>query len=198
MNFDIQTWLRHVWMSLIEPVDKAMEVLANRWDVATLWTAMALVAVLNVLLLAAMQLISPIPSALEGQGIALTPFSLTAMIAVFLVFFVFAIQYVGGLLGGQGSLPDTLALMVWFQAVSLTLELGQLVLALFSDYLAAIFGMISLGGLLWCILNFIKVLHGFESFAKSIGVFAMAMIGTGLTAGMLLVLLGIVAPEVPR
>lgn len=194
MTIDFQSWMRAVWMSLIEPADMARKVSALRLDPRSMWMALALMVVLNVLLLALVQALSPAPENLSGQVIQLSPFGYTALIGVFVVLFVFAIFYVGQMLEGKGTLPATLTLMVWFQVVSLTLEAGQVVLVLFSPYVAALYGMISLGALLWCIINFVDVLHGFDSRGKAAVTLVLALIGTALAAGLLLAMLGVGAP----
>ncbi len=194
MTLDFQSWIRAVWMSLIEPADMARKVQDMRFDMRSLWMALALVVVLNVLLLALVQALSPVPDAMSTQIIQLSPFGYTAIIGVFLVMFVFALFHAGRMLDGQGTLPATLTMVVWFQAISLTLEAGQVILVLFSPYVAALYGMISLGALIWCIVNFIDVLHGFESRGKALVTILMALIGTALGAGLLLALLGVGPP----
>ena len=194
MTFDFQTMLRAVGRSLSEPAEIAGEIVAMKWDRGTLWTALALVTVLNVLLLALLQMISPVPDALEQQGIILSPFTYTLLVGAFLVLFVITIQGFGRMLGGQGSFDATLTLMVWFQVISLSLETVQFVLVLVSPLLGGLFGMVSLGILLWCIMNFIDVLHGFQNKGKALAVLVMALIGTAMGAGVILAIAGVQVP----
>ncbi|WP_296424963.1 YIP1 family protein [Yoonia sp.] len=191
MTLNFESFMRAIWQSIIDPAEMARRIKEMRFDMGSLWAALALTAVLNVLLLAGLQMVSPVPMTFQDQMITLTPFTYTVMISSFLFLFVFATQKVGQLMGGQGSLAQTVAIVVWFQAVSLTLEIGQLALMLFSPLASALFGMVSLGALLWCMVNFITVLHEFESRAKSIGTLVVALLGTAFGAGMLLALLGV-------
>ena len=156
-----------------------------------LWTALALVAVLNVILVVLLQLISPAPVAFQEQAIALSPFGFVAIIGVFLGLFVFGVFYSGQIMGGEGTLHGTLAIIVWFQSISLTLEVIQLVLVIISPAIASIFGLLSLGALIWCFVNFVNVLHGFNNLGKSLVAIVMALIGTALLAGILLAILGV-------
>ena len=50
MTISLRSWMRVVWTSVTQPADMASDVLAMRFPRDALWTALALVAVLNVLL----------------------------------------------------------------------------------------------------------------------------------------------------
>lgn len=169
----------------------ARKILGMQFPKDVLWTALALIVVLNVVLLAALQLFSPAPIAFEGQVFSLSPFASAAIIGVFLVLLVFGTYFAGRILGGQGTFVATLTIIVWFQSISLTLEAIQLGLVLISPPIASIFGMLSLGALIWCFVNFVNILHGFENLGKAILAILFALIGTGLAAGMVLAILGL-------
>ena len=191
MTFSFQNWLQAVWFSITEPAQAAQNVLRLNLPVQVLWTALALAAVLNVILLAVLQLFSPAPEALEAGAFVLTPFSYAGVVGAFLVLFVFGTQSMGRFLGGIGSQPATLAIIVWFQAVSLTLEVGQLVLLLVSPVIGSLYGLVSLGLLAWVFVNFVNVLHGFDNLAKSMLTVVLSLIVTALGAGLVLAMFGI-------
>lgn len=190
MTVDFQTWMRAVWTSIMEPSESARKVIAMNVPREALWTGLALVAVLNVILVVLLQMISPAPVAFQDQAFALTPFGFVAIIGVFLVLFVFGIFYAGKIMGGQGSLQAALAIIVWFQSISLTLEAVQVVLVLISPAIGSIFGLLSLGALIWCFINFVNVLHGFESLGKALVAIFLGLMGTALFAGVVLAILG--------
>lgn len=194
MTFDFQGWMRAVWMSVIEPAEMAGTVLTMQFERQAMWTALALVAVLNVLLLGLLQAVSPVPVMLEEQTIQLSPFAYVAIIGAFLTLLVLAIFHVGRLMGGAGSLTGALTLIVWFQAVSLTLEAIQVILVVLSPAVAALFGIISLGAIIWAFINFINVLHGFSSLGKSAVVILFSLIGTVMGTGIVMALLGVNPP----
>ncbi len=191
MTVDFQTWMRAVWTSIMEPSESARKALAMDIPVQALWTGLALVAVLNVILVALLQLISPMPQAMQDQGFALSPFGFFAIIGIFFVLFVYGIFYAGRMIGGQGTLQATLKIVVWFQAVSLTLEGIQFALVLISPAIGSIFGLLTLGALIWCFMNFINVLHGFNNLGKALGAIVLALIGTALISGIILAVLGV-------
>ncbi|KQB98163.1 hypothetical protein AL073_04535 [Loktanella sp. 1ANDIMAR09] len=191
MTVDFQTWMRAVWTSIVEPTESAHKALAMNIPAQALWTGLALVAVLNVMLVALLQVISPMPQAMQEQGFALSPFGFFGIIGIFFVLFVYGIFYAGRMIGGQGTLQATLTIVVWFQAVSLTLEGMQFVLVLISPAIGSIFGLLTLGALIWCFMNFINVLHGFDNLGKALGAIVLALIGTALVSGIILAVLGV-------
>lgn len=191
MTINFQTWMRAVWLSIMEPSKMAERAIGLNLPREALWTGLALVAVLNVVLLSLLQLLSPAPIAFEDQVFALSPFAYVAIVGAFLAMLVGGTFYVGKMMGGVGSFAATLTIIVWFQTVSLTLEAVQLALVLISPAVASLFGMLSLGALIWCIVNFVNVLHGFESLGKALAVIVLALIGTALCAGIVLAILGV-------
>lgn len=191
MTIDFQTWMRAVWSSIMEPSKMAQKVIGLDLPRDALLTGLALVAVLNVVLLTLLQLLSPAPIAFEEQAFALSPFAYAAIIGVFLGLLVIATFQIGKMMGGVGTFTATLAVIVWFQSISLTLEAIQLVLVLISPAIASIFGMLSLGALIWSIVNFVNVLHGFESIGKALTTIVLALIVTALCAGIILAILGV-------
>ncbi|EBA11052.1 YIP1 family protein [Roseobacter sp. CCS2] len=191
MTLDFQTWMRAVWISIMEPSDSARKVIEMNVPRDALWTGLALVAVLNVILVVLLQMISPAPVAFQEEAFAVSPFGFVAIISIFLVMFVFGIFYAGQIMGGAGTLHGSLTIIVWFQSISLTLEAVQVVLVLISPAIASIFGLLSLGALIWCFMNFINVLHAFNNLGKALVAVFLALIGTALLAGIALAILGI-------
>jgi hypothetical protein len=191
MTLTFQSWMQAVWTSIMEPSESARKVIAMEVPKQALWTGLALVAVLNVVLLSSLQLVSPPPEGVADGGFVLSPFSYAMIIGVFLVLFVLGVQAVGRFFGGTGTQEATLAIIVWFQAVSLTLETVQVVLVLISPVIGSLFGLLSLGVLLWVFVNFVNVLHTFDNIAKAIITILLALVLTALGAGLVLAALGI-------
>jgi hypothetical protein len=191
MTVDFQTWMRAVWTSIMEPTESARKAIEMNVARETLWTALALIAVVNVILVVLLQMNSPAPVAFQEQAFALSPFGFVAIISIFLVMFVFGVFYAGQIMGGTGTLHGSLTIIVWFQSISLTLEAIQLVLVVISPAIASIFGLLSLGALIWCFLNFINVLHGFKNLGTAFAAVFIALLGTALLAGIILAVLGV-------
>lgn len=194
MNITFQSWMQAVWTSLIEPADMATKVLAMRFSRDVMWQALILAAVLNVLLLAFVQFASPTPVLVQDQVIALSPFGYAAVVGSFLIFLVFMIVHAGRMFGGTGTLDGALMLIVWFQAIGLTLQIIQIGLMFIMPAIAALFGLLSLGANIWIFVNFINVLHGFDNLGKTVLAIVVALIGTGIGSLVVTSLLGISVP----
>ena len=194
MTISLRSWMRVVWTSVTQPADMASDVLAMRFPRDALWPALALVAVLNVLLLGVLQFVSPETAATQDQIITVSPFGYLAIIGAFLTFMVFMLVHAGRMMGGDGTIEGTLTLLVWFQAVSLTLEGIQVLLVLVSPPIAAIFGLMSLGAIIWVFVNLVNVLHGLANLGKAIVVIFLALIGTVLGTGLVMGMMGITPP----
>ena len=194
MTITFQSWMRAVWISLIEPAEIAAKVLTMRFRRDVMWTAMALIAVVNVLLLEIFKFLTPSNALMHEQVLSLSPFSYTAIIGSFLALLAVMLVQAGRIFGGRGTLDGALMLIIWLQAISLTLETIQVALLFISIHVASLFGMISLGAIIWVIINFINVLHGFSNVGKSVLVIAMAMIATGFGMLFVMAFLGVSPP----
>lgn len=190
MNITMQSATRALWGAIIDPATAARLALDWRLGLGNMWMALALVAVLNVLMLALLQAASPMPVMSQG-GMMLTPFSYAMIITIFLFLLVYTIYHVGRMMGGQGTVEDSLTVIVLFQSISVALEAVQVLLVLISPQIASIFGLVSLAVLIRCMVNFVNVMHVFNSLGKSFATLLFAVIGTALIAGIVLTVLGI-------
>lgn len=190
MNITMQSATRALWGAIIDPATAARQALDWRLGLGNMWMALALVAVLNVLMLALLQAASPMPVMSQG-GMMLTPFSYAMIITIFLFLLVYTIYHVGRMMGGQGTVEDSLTVIVLFQSISVALEAVQVLLVLISPQIASIFGLVSLAVLIRCMVNFVNVMHRFDSLGKALATMIFAVIGTALIAGIVLTVLGI-------
>ncbi|ARU00916.1 Yip1 family protein [Yoonia vestfoldensis] len=190
MNITMQSATRALWGAITDPAGAARQVLDWRLGLGNLWTALALVAVLNVLMLALLQAASPMPVMMQ-PGMVLTPFRYAMIITIFLFLLVYTIYHIGRMMGGQGSVEDSLTVIVMFQSISVALEAVQVLLVVISPQIASIFGLVSLAILLRCLVNFVNVMHRFDSLGKAFGTLLFAVIGTALIAGIVLTVLGV-------
>ncbi|MBQ2263357.1 MAG: YIP1 family protein [Loktanella sp.] len=197
MNMTPQTAVRALWGTVTDPANAARQVLEWRVSLINLWAALALVAIMNVLMLALLQAVSPVPVVLQEQGLVLTPFSYAAIILVFLFLLVYTIYHIGRMMGGQGTVEDCLKAIILFQTVSVSLEAVQVLLVVISPMIAGYFGIISLVILIRCMLNFVNVLHRFESIGKTVLALIFALIATALIAGIVLTVIGVGPTGVP-
>ncbi len=108
-----------------------------------------------------------------------------------LVVSVLLIFQVGRAWGGQGSLADTLLIVVWLQVIMLGVQIVQLLALVLAPPLA---GLVNIAGLVlffWLLSSFIAELHGFASRGKVLaGVFATTFAVAVLVVFVLSLILG--------
>lgn len=175
-------------LSLNEPRKAAQKVLALSLDRDVLWTALALVGILNTLLVTLV--IETSGSNTELPGYFDRPLALFVLITGLMVVFIHAVYWAGLVLGGQGSLMDVLALVVWFQVLR---ALAQVAIIVFSFLLPAAGFLLSLVVAiwgLWIFLNFLAVALNLNSLYRGIAVLAMAALGLILGLAVLVTLIG--------
>ncbi len=126
------------------------------------------------------------------EGLMANPLLLAVVQFMALMLSVLAIFLVGRMFGGQGSFEQTLVVSVWLQFYMLLFQAGLIVMALISPTLADALDMAVFGYMVWLLVNFIAVLHGFTSlwrvFAGIVGtsflvsfvfIFVLGAIGAG-------------------
>lgn len=188
MRPTLQGWLQAVMATLNTPGEVAQKVLEQQFPRFVLIQAIGVVAILNVMLFALVSVIAPMPAG--DQIIRVTPLAFTVLAVIGLVIFASALSRAGRLMGGTGTFDQSLQIIIWLQAVGLTLDVAQIVLLLVSPFLAALFSVLALLLLVWCALHFIRVLHHFDGMAKPIGTLFIAGFGTLFAVGILMSVLG--------
>ncbi len=186
MTADLTAIGQLLWNSLWRPADVARLLLRRVPARPALWMALGLVAILSVLVMA----LAPGAGGdgpLAAQGMAMTPLASATVLGALLVMMVFALYYTGLALGGTGAFGAALLLVIWVEALATALRLAGVVVALaLGPQAAALFSLFGLGALLWVLVNFIDVLHGFDSLGRAIVTFGLAVLGIG--GGLVLIL----------
>lgn len=173
--------------SLTDPAGVARQLATWQLDRVTLWSMVALVTVLSVLVLVAGLYLSPA----EAAMIVATPFTLTLILGASLIMMVFALQLTGRMLGGTGRFATAILLVVWWQGMALVIQLAQTLALLIIPPLA---GVIAIAGLVWLVfalLHFVNVLHGFDSLLKALGTVVIGILGISFGLALLLALIGV-------
>lgn len=159
-----------------------------------LWTALALVAVLNtfviVLLIQLAKPDMPLP------GYFNTPLALYVLLAGILVIYVHAIYWAGLAIGGQGALGDVLALVVWLQVLRALAQVGVLLLTVLVPPLAVVLSLTVAVWGLWILLNFITAALNLPTIAHAMAVLVIGAVGLVLGIGILLSVMAVVAQGV--
>lgn len=149
-----------------DPQEGATEVLRIAPPRQILWVAFALMITFSLMM---GEVVTLIATPVDGTPVDVGPLTgqsaltLGLLQAAFLFLMVFAIAHIGRLFGGTGQFDGALALITWLQFVFFLIQLVQLVLLLIAPALAAIVTILAIGLFFWVLVNFIAVLHGFQS-----------------------------------
>jgi hypothetical protein len=183
-----------VQATLRTPRIAAEQIIAWQLSRDVLWTALALVAVLNtfviVLLIQVARPDMPLPSYFSA------PLALYVLLAGILVVYVHAIYWAGLAIGGQGALGDVLALVVWLQVLRALAQVGVLALTVLVPSLAFVLSLtIAVWGL-WILLSFITTSLNLPSVGHAVAVLIIGAVGLVLGLGILLSVIGLAAQGV--
>lgn len=180
--------------TLRDPRAAAQRIMAWRFERDVLWTALALVAILNTgLVLLVLQIAQPV---MPIPGYFSSPLTLFVLLAGLLVVYVHAMYWSGLSIGGQGALNDILALVIWFQVLRAMAQIALLVLGLALPGLGSLFSIVVAVWGFWIFLNFITAAMHLPSVGHAIIVIVIAAVGLILGMGVLVALIGLVAQGV--
>lgn len=153
-----------------------------------LWTALALVVILNALIFTLTNMVSPPPAEMPMVVMAPLPFAL--LLGAALVASIFALFWVGRGLGGQARLDDLMVLLIWLQSLRVALQLALLVLMPVVPALASLIVLAASILGIWILVNFVDVAQGFDSLLKSLGVLILSTLGMAIALSLVLSLFG--------
>ena len=175
--------------SFVDPRGVARLLNGLRLNRGILWSALAAVVCLSVLMMTAAIAVSGLE---EGHPLfALTPFTLAIVLGSSLVAMVFAFYFTGQMLGGTGRFPGALILMTWWQVMALAVQALQLVALGLSTWLAEAISLLGFGYLIVSLAIFIDVLHGFDNIFKAAGTVVLAVLGISFGLALLMTLIGV-------
>lgn len=177
--------------TLRDPVGAAEVVLSLNLGRVVLWQALLLVCVLSALLMGSFggeEMIIP----MGNNTLFLTPIGYAFVLGAGLVLMVFAIHFTGGALDGAGRFEDALAAIVWLEVLALVFRVAQIAIALvFGGEIAAFLSFLGVIVLLWTLINFINVVHRFDSIGKALGVLVLSVLGISIGMSMIIAFIGV-------
>ncbi|WP_372893596.1 Yip1 family protein [Rhodosalinus sp.] len=176
-----------------DPREAARRLLALDLPRSALWTALALVIVLNAAVYGLSNMLVPPPS--DVPMAALSPVPFAAFLAAGLIGTIYALWYVGRALGGAGSLDDVMVLLVWLQALRLAVQAALLVLVPLSPVLSSLVVLAAAVIGFWILLNFVDMAHGYGSLLKSLGAVALSVLALALGLTLFVTLFGGALPQ---
>ncbi|CUH53723.1 hypothetical protein [Shimia marina] len=167
------------WLTLKDPGEAALVVMGRPMPREIGWQVLGLGVVLNTVLTFATISLFPILAQLFAP-LDQAPLLFAAILMVRMSAMVAALFWGGQAVGGRAGFEELLLGFGWLQMFQAGVHVGILLLAVFSSNLASfvVLGM-SLYGI-WISLQFVNVLHGFGSVAKSLMLLAATMVALAI------------------
>ncbi|MDM7970210.1 MAG: YIP1 family protein [Paracoccaceae bacterium] len=179
--------------TLRDPRATAERLIAMDLGLPTLWTALALGAVLNALMFSVNLML--FPTTLPLPGLFSNPVLYAVAMAGGMVITMHLLTWVGGMMGGQGRLADVTVVMVWLQYLRLAAQAVLLVLTMLMPALALMATLVVAAYSLWLLVNFLDVAHRLGSLGKSVLVLVFSVVGVTIGLSFLMMLIGVPATE---
>ncbi len=174
--------------TLRNPRHAARQILALRLDASLLWTALALIVVLNAILNGVTVPLLAVPELVPA------PFASPWMFAMILgggiVIGTYVLTWIGQMMGGKAQLADMLALVVWLQGLRLVLQAVVFLLFFVSTFLSDMLALAAGLWGIWITVAFIDEAQGFGSILKSIMLLVASMLGIAICLSFFLLLIG--------
>lgn len=158
-------WRQLVITSIKDPASAARSLMALQLPSQALWTALALVAVLNTALFTLSNLLMPGPSPLPA--VFSSPMVYFSIVMVGLTLTTYALYWVGRWFNGKGSVADIMVLIVWLQLLRVLAQAAVLVLVMTLPFLAmlVVFAVTLIG--VYMLVHFVDQAHRFGSVGRS-------------------------------
>lgn len=188
MNF----WPQLAFDTLRDPKGTCEKIMGWNLDRPTLYMALFAVAAINALLASIPVILTPggvepeLRAALPILALLERPLVFFALVAGTLVVMIQALFWAGRAMGGQGSLGDVMALLIWLQAMRALAQLVILVLGLFAPVLSALAALVLQLVALWLFLHFLSAAMRFDSLFRAFGL--LVAVAAGLFLGLMLIL----------
>lgn len=175
-------YLKHLLrITITDPRQAGREVIALGLPLQGLWMALMLMAILLSLMVSGVFHGVPLPPGAMGDAIRLSPAYHSPLIFAVInwgqaVISVFVLHWIGRMFGGQGTLRDMLAVMIWLQFVSLLLAAGLFLAGLIVPIAGGVLTLLALGWGLWATVALVDAANRFDNMFKAVGVCLVAVV----------------------
>lgn len=183
-------FLKLALQSVTNPREVAALLLSIRPSREALWTAFALVVVLNALIFSASLLMNPlgVPDFLSSPVVFMT------MQAGALAASILALTWTGRLFGGKARIEEIGLLLIWLQGLRVLVQIALLLIIPLSASLAGLGTMAATALGVWIAVNFIDEAHELGGPLRALAVLVLGMLAMAFAISILLTLAG-VSPE---
>lgn len=183
-------FLRLALQTVTNPREVAALLLSIRPRREALWTAFALVVVLNAMVFSGSLLLDPtgVPSLLSN------PVILLVLQGGALAGVILALTWTGRLFGGKARIEEIALLMIWMQGLRILIQGAMLLVIPISLTLAGLVTMAATALGVWIAVNFLDEAHGLGGPLRALAVLVLGMFAMAFAVSLLLTLAG-VTPE---
>jgi hypothetical protein len=177
-------WMQWIADTITHPRDMARQLIALNPPMSLRWQGFLLMTMLSTVLPFAAGWIAGGDA--RAQVASASPFVMAGLQFAFNLVTVVLIQRIGQALGGKGTFPDALLLIVWMQVVLLVPQLAQCIVLIFAPPLVLPIVVLGVVLLFWLLSQFTAELHGFKNGLQVFGAIFGIMIVIGLVIGSFL------------
>ncbi len=202
MNDTLLSLLTLARETLRSPADGARQVLAWQLSRVSIWQAMVLVVIVDLLMILLMGAIepptpgtsqsNPIEQAMQFMHDA--PLIGAVILCVFVVLFNQVLVWTARAMGGSVGFYDMLLLLVWLQFIMLFVQAAQIVGMILLPPLGGLLALVGFVLRFWLMVHFVAYSSGFSSLGRAFGVVVLANFALAFGLGLLLALAGITLP----
>ena len=175
-------------LSITNPAEGARALISLSLPREVMWTALLLVAVLNAFLFTISNMLTPSPSPMPD--LFLVPLVYGAFVVGGLVLTVYALFWVGRMLGGQGRLDDVMVVVIWLQALRVLLQPIILLLMIVFPLLSVVLVFAAFLYGMYMLLHFIDQAHQLNSLRRSAVVLFASVLAIALGLALMISLFG--------
>jgi hypothetical protein len=155
-----------VLSTLKDPREGASNILAFAPTRQMLWFSMIVVVIISILMSEIANYMLPVVPDNTIIVVMDIPLLAAGILMFMMVVMIYCTHYIGQACGGNGRLDESFSVVIWLQSIMISLQLLQLLIIPFFPNLAVVFGLFGGVVFFWLYINFVTVLHGFNSLGK--------------------------------
>lgn len=182
----LRNFFELIWLTLFQPVAMARVVMTRSYDRGTLWMGVTLVSILSVLLVVAVDLVSPVE-----LPMGFTPPLYGLVMACVLIVLSMAVYLTGQMLGGKSTFPHMFALVIWLEMTAICVRTVQAVVGFISPSAASLVSVAGGVCLFIALLTFVNESHRFDSLPRAFATIVISVFGMAFGASFFLAVIGV-------
>ncbi len=177
--------------TVVDPKEGANIVLSFAPPRQALWLMFGLILVVSVFFAELSALLTPAPATPDPNAPEISPTILGLLQAALLFLSILAVHHIGRAFGGTGQFEEAFLLMLWLQFILICAQVLQVIALLILPVFSGLIFIAAIALFFWLLVNFIAVLHGFQSLGQVFVMVIVTMLGFAFLLSLLAVFLGI-------